>query len=66
MKRQCKHLAGFLGLSFLRLGLSAQREYIWIATAEAELDITHPVQKHTSPQLERGKHKCSCLMTKTW
>ena len=50
MKRQCKHLAGFLGLGFLWLGLSAQRECIWVSTEEALLDITHPAAKANQPR----------------
>lgn len=45
MKRQYKHLAGFLGLGFLCLGLSARLECIWVSTEEALLDITHPPAK---------------------
>lgn len=50
MKRQCKHLAGFLGLGFLWLDLSAQRECIWVSTEEVLLDITHPAAKVNQPK----------------
>lgn len=50
MKRQCKHLASFLGLGFFWLGLSIQRECIWVSTEEALLDITQTPAKATQPQ----------------
>lgn len=50
MKRQCKHLAVFLGLNFLWLGLSAQHECIWVSVEEDLLDITHPSAKADQPK----------------
>lgn len=50
MKRQCKHLASFLGLGFLCLGLSVQHQCIWFPTEEGLLDITQTPPKANRPQ----------------
>lgn len=51
MKRQCKHLAVFLDLSFLWLSLSARHEWIWVSTEAILLDITQPLQSRPAQKL---------------